>query len=189
MEYVSFTLNGSTVSVPKGTKVLDAAIEYGICIPHLCHMDGTEPFGACRLCLVEVIENGRSRFTASCTLKVQEGMVVESQSEKVVKARRIVAEMLVAEAPNSRAIQDIAVKCGVKNVRFSWRNNDCVLCGRCIWVCREKLGIGAIGFAYRGFRRMVTTFVDEPMGNSACHDCRECGAICPVVALVFMVGV
>lgn len=60
MEYISFTLNGSTVTVPEGTTVLDAAIEYGICIPHLCHVQGLEPIGVCRLCLVEVIENGGS---------------------------------------------------------------------------------------------------------------------------------
>ena len=110
--------------------MLDAAIEYGICIPHLCHVSNLSDLGACRLCIVEQVSNGRSKVTTSCTLTVQEGMEIRSNSEKIKKLRRNIAELLVAQAPNSKAIQDMAARCGVKDVRYPFRHDDCVLCGR-----------------------------------------------------------
>ncbi len=139
-QYVTLTMDGARARVPRGTSVLDAAMEYGICIPHLCHIPYLSDMGACRLCIVEHIENGRAKVTTSCTLRVQEGMVIRTNTEKIRKLRRNIAELLVAEAPNSRAVQDIAVRCGVKEVRYPFRNNDCVLCGRCVRVCTEGPG-------------------------------------------------
>lgn len=113
-EYVTLTIDGAEVSAPKSSSVLDTALDYGICIPHLCHMRGITPIGACRLCIVEVVKNGEPEVTTSCTLEVEEGMVILAHTEKVLRARKNIAEMLVAEAPNSRAIQDVALRCGVK---------------------------------------------------------------------------
>ena len=104
--------------------MLDTAIEYGICIPHLCHVPYLSDIGACRLCIVEHVVNGRSKITTSCTLNVEEGMVIMTNTEKIRKLRRNLAELLVAQAPNSRAIQDIAVRCGVKEVRYPFRNEE-----------------------------------------------------------------
>jgi len=141
-------------------------------------MQGVEPIGVCRICLVEVVKNGSSEVTASCTLKAKEGMVVLAHSERVVKARRVVAEMLVAEAPNSRAIQDLAVKCGVKEVRFPFRNKDCVLCGRCVRVCSEVWRAKALGFVGRGKdRRVALPFDERP---EFCKRCWSCIDVCPM---------
>jgi bidirectional [NiFe] hydrogenase diaphorase subunit len=177
LEYVTISLNGAKVRATKENTVLDTALAYGVCIPHLCHMPNFSALGGCRLCLVEVFKNGRGKVTTSCTLDVQEGMVVRSDSEKVAKLRKNVAELLVAEAPNSRAVQDIAVRCGVEKVRYPFRNKDCVLCGRCVRVCSEMWQAKAIGFVCRGKDRHV----DFPFGErpSFCKMCQSCIDLCP----------
>ena len=136
-EYVTLTIDGAKIRAVKGTSVLDAALEYGICIPHLCHYPGLSDIAVCRLCIVEHIIDGRAKVTASCMLKVAEGMVIRTDTERIKRLRRNIAELLVAQAPNSKAIQDIAVRCGVKQVRYPFRNDNCVLCGRCVRVCAE----------------------------------------------------
>ncbi len=154
------------------------AIEYAICIPHLCHVPYLSDVGACRLCIVEHVQNGRSKITTSCTLLVQEGMVILSNTEKIRKLRRNIAELLVAQAPNSRAIQDIAVRCGVKEVRYPFRNDNCVLCGRCVRACKELFHATAIGFVGRGKNRRV----ESPFGviSELCKRCGTCIDLCPM---------
>jgi len=178
LHYVNINVDGADHQAPKGTSVLDVAIEYGICIPHLCHVPNLSDLGACRLCIVEHVENGRSKVTTSCTLNVQEGMVVRSNTEKIRRLRRNIAELLVAQAPNSRAVQDIAVRCGVKEVRYPFRNSNCVLCGRCVRACTELWQARAIGFVGRGKDRHV----DYPFGvrPNFCKQCGYCVQICPM---------
>jgi NADH dehydrogenase/NADH:ubiquinone oxidoreductase subunit G len=133
---------------------------------------------ACRLCIVEHVDNGRSRTTTSCTLNVQEGMVIMTNTDKIRKLRRNLAELLVAQAPNSRAIQDIALRCGVKKVRYPFRNEKCVLCGRCVRVCTEVWKARAIGFVGRGKERRVA----HPFGvrPEFCKQCGSCIQLCPM---------
>ncbi len=175
---VTINIDGAFIRVPKGSSVLDAALGYDICMPHLCHVPYLEVIGACRLCIVEHIENGRSKITTSCTLLAQEGMVVISNSEKVRKLRHNIAELLVTEAPNSRAIQDIALLCGVKEVRYPFRNNDCVLCGRCVVSCTGHFGEKAIGFVGRGKDRRVESPFD--IRSELCNECGRCIDLCPM---------
>jgi bidirectional [NiFe] hydrogenase diaphorase subunit len=176
--HVTITIDGARIRAAKGSSVLDAALGYGICIPHLCHLQYVSDIGACRLCIVEHVDNGRSKITTSCTLLVKEGMVIWSHTEKIRKLRRNIAELLVAEAPNSRAIQDIAVLCGVKEVRYPFRNNDCILCGRCIRACTGHFGVKAIGFVGRGKDRRV----GSPFGvrSELCRQCGTCIDVCPM---------
>jgi len=178
LQYVNISIDGANIKAVKGTSVLDTAIEYGFCIPHLCHVPNLTDIGACRLCIVENIVNGRSKVTTSCTLNVAEGMVILTNTEKIRRLRRNIAELLVAQAPNSRAIQDIAVRCGVKEVRYPFRNDDCVLCGRCVRVCSEIWKAQAIGFVGRGKDRRV----DYPFGIKPdfCKGCSNCVQICPM---------
>jgi NADH dehydrogenase/NADH:ubiquinone oxidoreductase subunit G len=178
LQYVNLNIDGANVRAPRGTSVLDAAIEYGICIPHLCHVPNLSDIGACRLCIVEHVVNGRSEVTASCTLNVEEGMVIRTNTENIRRLRRNLAELLVAQAPNSRAIQDIALRCGVKEVRYPFRNEDCVLCGRCVRVCTEIWQARAIGFVGRGKDRHV----DFPFGirPDFCKQCGNCIQVCPM---------
>ena len=208
---VSLTIDGQKIRAPKGEKILWAALDNGVYIPNLCAIrEKSEPFASCRLCFVEIV--GKEEPVTACTAPVAEGMVVNTQGAKALRLARTALELLLASHPvdcshclknGSCELQKIAKHLGVKlktkrfkkilpelpidssSPVFIYDPNKCVLCGRCVWVCQEKLGKGIIGFAYRGFRRMVTTFGDEPPGRSLCRDCSECVAICPVGALVF----
>jgi bidirectional [NiFe] hydrogenase diaphorase subunit len=177
-EIVTLTIDGIEVHAPKGASVLEAALDYGICIPTLCHVPGLTPNGVCRMCIVEVVEGERAKITASCTLAVKEGMVIRANSEKIRKLRKNIAELLVAEAPNSRAIQDLAVRCGVKEVRYPFHNADCVQCGRCVRVCDELWDAKAIGFVGRGDERHVS----YPFGvrPDFCRGGEMCTMVCPM---------
>jgi NADH dehydrogenase/NADH:ubiquinone oxidoreductase subunit G len=176
--YVTVTIDGARLRTPKGVSILDTAIEYGVCIPHLCHVSTLSDMGACRLCIVERQSNGRAQITTSCTLEVQDGMEIRTNTDRVRDLRRKVAELLVAEAPNSRAIQDIATRCGVKEVRYPFRNRNCVLCGRCVRVCSELWQTNALGFVGRGKERHV----DFPLGvrPAFCKKCGSCVDLCPM---------
>ena len=178
LQYVNVNIDGATIHAIKGTSVLDTAVEYGICIPHLCHVPNLSDIGACRLCIVEHVVNGRSNITTSCTLKVNEGMTIMTNTDRIRKLRRNLAELLVAQAPNSRAIQDIALRCGVKEVRYPFRNENCVLCGRCVRVCTEVWKTRAKGFVGRGKDRHV----DYPFGvrPEFCKQCGSCIQLCPM---------
>jgi len=178
LKYTHVTIDGATLRTPKGQSVLDVALEYGICIPHLCHLPNHTDMGACRLCIVEHVKNGRSTVTTSCTLEAKEGMVIRSNTDRIRALRMNIAELLVAEAPNSKAVQDVAVRCGVKQVRYPFRNKDCVLCGRCVRVCRELWGANALGFIGRGMKRRV----DFPFGvrPDSCKVCNSCIDVCPM---------
>jgi len=177
-QYVNVNIDGAIIKATRGTSVLDTAIEYGICILHLCHVPYLSDIGACRLCIVEHVVNGRSEVTTSCTLYVEEGMVIMTNTDRIRKLRRNLAELLVAHAPNSRAIQDIALRCGVTEVRYPFQNEDCVLCGRCVRVCTEVWKARAIGFVGRGKDRHV----DYPFGfrPDFCNLCGSCVQLCPM---------
>jgi NADH dehydrogenase/NADH:ubiquinone oxidoreductase subunit G len=171
-------MDGAKLRTPQGVSVLDVAMEYGICIPHLCHVSTLTDIGLCRLCIVELVSNGRSKITTSCTLEVKEGMVIRTNTDRIRALRKNVAELLVAEAPNSRAVQDVALRCGVTNVRYPFRNKDCILCGRCVRVCAEVWQSKAIGFVGRGQDRHVDfPFATRP---DFCKMCGTCVDICPM---------
>jgi NADH dehydrogenase/NADH:ubiquinone oxidoreductase subunit G len=175
---VTITVDGATIRVPEGTSVLDAALEAGICIPNLCHMPDVSPIGACRVCIVAVVEGGRQKMTASCTLEAREGMVVEAHSEAVLRARRNIVELILAEAPNSRAVQDLAARVGVTRSRYPMRNNNCVLCGRCVRICDEVWQSKSLGFVGRGSdRRVALPFDERP---DLCKRCKSCIEVCPM---------
>jgi NADH dehydrogenase/NADH:ubiquinone oxidoreductase subunit G len=176
--HVTLTVNGSKLKAPAGTSVLDVALEQGICIPHLCHLRGVPEIGACRLCLVERISGGRPQITTSCTLEVQDGMVVHTDTPRIRELRRNVAELLVAEAPDSKAVQDVALRCGVRRVRYPFRNQKCVLCGKCVRLCRDLWRDNAIGFVGRGRQRHVGFAFGQRPGF--CQRCRMCATHCPM---------
>ena len=177
-EHVNVTIDGAIIRAVKGASVLDTAMEYGVCIPALCHYPGLSDIGACRLCIVENVVGGKSKVTTSCTLTVAEGMVVHTDTEKIQRLRRNIAELLVAKAPNSRAIQDIAVRCGVTSVRYPFRHESCVLCGKCVRVCREVWRADALGEIGRGENLRVSL----PFGKrpDTCKRCNACVYVCPM---------
>jgi bidirectional [NiFe] hydrogenase diaphorase subunit len=175
---VTITVDGATIQTPEGSNVLEAALEAGICIPNLCHLPTVSPIGACRVCIVEVVEGGRRKMTTSCTLEAKDGLIIEAHSEAVVRARRNIVELLLAEAPNSRAIQDLAARVGVTTSRYPLRNNDCVLCGRCVRICSEVWQSNSLGFVGRGTERHVALPFD--VRPDLCKRCNSCIEVCPM---------
>jgi bidirectional [NiFe] hydrogenase diaphorase subunit len=178
---ISFKLNGLQVSVEEGTTILEAAKFYGFPIPTLCNREDLTPYGACRVCLVEIGEAPRSRLVSSCTYPVEEGMVVRTASNRVLKARKMVVELLLASCPQSRVIQDIASAIGVKQQRFRQEHEDCILCGLCVRMCSEQMQAKAIGFRGRGDHRSIGTPFDS--SSETCRQCGGCSYVCPACQL------
>ena len=176
------TIDGVKAHGEKGETILEVARRYGINIPTMCSVENLPNYGACRLCVVEISKDGRSPFlTASCTYEVQEGLTVDTKSPRVVKARKMLAELLVASAPNVKIAQDIAARCGVKSVRFKMEDNRCVLCGICIRMCHEQMKGDALGFVGRGIARNVQMpFNKRP---ATCLLCRGCEFVCPAMEI------
>jgi len=211
---VSLTIDGKQIRAVEGDRILWAALDNGIYIPNLCAIrERSEPFASCRLCFVEV--EGIDMPVTACTTPAREGMVVNTRGPKALRLARTSFELLLSNHPvdcahcprnGSCELQKIAKQLGVKlktkrfrkvlrnlpidssSPTFVYDPNKCVLCGKCVWVCEDELGIGAIGFAHRGFQRRGTTFGDEPIGSSSCQGCGACVDVCPAGALAFKEG-
>jgi bidirectional [NiFe] hydrogenase diaphorase subunit len=178
---VNVIIDGQHLEAEEGWTLLDTATYYGIEIPTLCYRDGLSPYSACRLCVVEVKRGSRSRLVASCSCPVEEGMNVKTKSERVMHARRIIIELMLATTSNSRTLQCLASEYGVKQVRFASEDRNCLLCGLCVRMCDEQMQGGAIAFAHRGVEREVSMpFHKTP---AACRECGACQYICPVCEL------
>ena len=147
---VTLFMNGLKVSVENGTTLLEAARFLGFPIPTLCHMEGLSPYGACRLCVVEIGEGAKSRLVSSCTYPAEEGLHVRTASRRVVRARKMILELLLASCPQSKVIQDLASAHDIRQQRFRQEYEDCILCGLCVRMCEEQMMAKAIGF--RGAR-------------------------------------
>jgi formate dehydrogenase major subunit/NADH-quinone oxidoreductase subunit G len=208
---IFLTIDGKKIRAHQGDRILWAALENGIYIPNLCAIqEKTQPSASCRLCFVEV--EGEDEPVIACTEPVKEGMMVNTRGQNALRLARTSAELILANHPldcphclknRSCELQKIAKHFGIKlktkrfrklernlpidesSPLFIYDPNKCVLCGKCVWVCQEKLGIGAIGFTRRGFKRMVSTFQDKPLRESICSQCAECVKVCPVGSLAF----
>ena len=175
------TLNGIDINVEKGTTILEAAQFLGFPIPTLCHMEGLSPYGACRLCVVEIGEENKTKLVTSCTYPAEEGLVVRTNSSRVAKARKMIIELLLASSPQSKTIQDLAAKYEVKQQRFRQEHEDCILCGLCVRMCKEQMVANAIGFHGRGENRSIGTPFD--IKSEQCRLCGGCMYVCPVCSL------
>jgi NADH dehydrogenase/NADH:ubiquinone oxidoreductase subunit G len=169
------------VTVEEGTTILEAAKFLGFPIPTLCHLDGLSPYGACRLCVVEIGEEPRAKLVSSCTYPVESGLVVRTSSARVVKARKMVIELLLASCPQSKVIQDLASAHGVRQQRFRQEYEDCILCGLCVRMCSEQMMAHAIGFRGRGETRSIGTPFD--IKSEVCRLCGGCIYVCPACQL------
>ena len=178
---ITLHINGLEVKVEKGTTLLEAARFFGFPIPTLCHMDGLHPYGACRLCVVEIGEGIKARLVSSCTYPAEEGLKVRTASTRVIRTRKMIIELLLASCPQSKTIQDIAAANEVKQQRFKQEYEDCILCGLCVRMCEEQMMAKAIGFRGRGENRSIGTPFD--VQAEACRFCGGCMYVCPACSL------
>jgi bidirectional [NiFe] hydrogenase diaphorase subunit len=178
---VKFNLNGLDVEVEDRTTILEAARFFGFPVPTLCYNEALSPYGACRLCVVEIGEGPKAKLVSSCTYRVEEGLKVRTASERVIKARKMVIELLLASCPQSKIIQDLASAHDVRQQRFKQEYEDCILCGLCVRMCEEQMMAKAIGFRERGERRSIGTPFD--IKSEECRLCGACMYICPACQL------
>jgi coenzyme F420 hydrogenase subunit beta len=178
---ITLSINGMNVPVEEGTTVLEAARFMGIPIPTLCHKDGLSPYGACRLCVVEIGEGPKAKLVSSCTYPVEGGLRVRTASSRVIRARKMILELLLASCPQSKTIQDLAAAYGVRRQRFKQEYEDCILCGLCVRMCEEQMMAKAIGFRGRGENRSIGTPFD--IQSEECRLCGACMYICPACQL------
>jgi NADH dehydrogenase/NADH:ubiquinone oxidoreductase subunit G len=174
---ISLIMNGLEVKAEEGWTVLETAKFYGLEIPTLCHNEGLTPWGGCRLCVVEVGPKPKTKLVSSCTYPVEEGLIVQTDTKRVLATRRMMIELMLSTAPMSKKIQDLASKFGVTEQRFPPRNEECVYCGLCVRMCDEQMDARAIGFQNRGHKRKISTPFD--IRSEECRLCGGCIYVCP----------
>lgn len=211
-EQVALTIDGYRVSVPKGTSLMRAAVDAGIQVPKLCATDSLEPFGSCRLCLVEI--DGRKGTPASCTTPAEAGMVVHTQTPKLQELRKGVMELYISDHPldcltcsanGNCELQTQAGVVGLRNVRygvgaaagahhcdlkkdesnpyFTYDPSKCIVCNRCVRACEETQGTFALTISGRGFESRVSPGQSESFMDSDCVSCGACVQACPTATL------
>ncbi|RLB85379.1 MAG: (2Fe-2S)-binding protein [Deltaproteobacteria bacterium] len=181
MSEVVLNIDGKEVKAAEGMTILQAAQSAGIDIPTLCHHEKLEPYGACRICTVEVEMDGWTSLVASCLYPVKDGLVVRTRSEKVDRIRKVILELLLAHAPDSPALVALAEIYGADKDRFEKEASFCIHCGLCVRYCAEVKKKNAVGFVDRGMRREIS-FVPE-IAAEECWKCKECFPLCPTSAL------
>lgn len=177
MSEILLQIDGKTVKAKEGMTVLDAARSADIAIPTLCHHEQLEPYGGCRLCTVEIETRGRKRLVAGCLYPVEPDLIVRTRTEKVDSIRKMILELLLAHAPDSPQLQDLAREYRADRDRFEKEASFCVLCGLCVRYCAEIKKKYAVGFINNGARREIN-FIPE-IAASECWDCKECFPLCP----------
>jgi len=174
---IRLTVDGKKLKAQEGMTLLDVCRQHGIRIPTLCYHEAVTPYAACRLCLVEVTAGTRKVLAASCMYPATDGVEVKTASARVLTARRMVAELLLARCPDVPRVRAVAAELGVTETRFPERTETCILCGLCVRGCREVAGVGALDFAGRGvFTEVVTPF---RLPSEMCVGCSTCVYLCP----------
>jgi len=181
MSEIRLQIDGKEVKARKGMTVLEAARSAGIFIPTLCHHEKLEPFGGCRLCMVEVEVRGWKRLVVSCVYEAAENLVVKTRTEKVDRIRKTILELLLAHAPDAAGLEALAKEYGADRNRFEKDASFCIHCGLCVRYCAEVRKANAVGFVDRGTRKEIC-FIPE-IASKECWDCKECFPLCPTSAL------
>ncbi len=177
MSKIQFQIDGKEVEAEEGMTILDAARSVGINIPTLCHHEALEPYGACRICVVEVEAGGRKGIGAACVRPVEQNMIVNTRTEQIDGIRKILVEQFLAHAPDSEVLLRLAKEYGADKDRFEKQSSFCILCGLCVRYCTEVKKKNAIGFFDRGSTREIKFFPE--IAAKECKDCKECFPLCP----------
>ncbi len=181
MSEILLKIDGKEVKAKEGMTVLEAARSAGISIPTLCHHEKLEPYGACRLCLVELDMRGWTKLVVSCLYPVAKDLVVTTRSEKINRIRKTILELLLAHAPDAFDLQDLAKEYGADRDCFEKEASFCIHCGLCVRYCAEVKKKYAVGFVNRGANREIS-FIPE-VASKECWNCKECFPLCPTEAL------
>jgi bidirectional [NiFe] hydrogenase diaphorase subunit len=192
MSKVTLIINDEEVKAEQGKTILEVARDIGIDIPSLCHHEKLFPYGACRLCTVEVLAGNRSRLVASCAYHIEEGLVVKTESEPVVKGRKMLLEFMWVRSPGITSLRKYGEKYGITGVKtmqdfgliadrtttkFEVDPTFCTLCGLCVRYCAEVKKKHAVGFIDRGPERKIMFFPE--LAREHCPSCQECYQLCP----------
>jgi len=182
-ELVTLKIDDKEVKAKKGMTILEAAKEAGIEIPTLCYHEKLAPYGACRICSVEVIRDGRTQIVASCGYPIKERLEVKTRSPGIDKIRKTIIELIAPSLSDEGLVgkvRELADEYGADTSRFISRfratPTRCILCGQCVRYCSEVIGIHVIGFVGRGVERRVVFF---PQRAQFCPTCQECFYLCP----------
>jgi len=176
---ITLNIDGKQIKAQEGTTILETARANGIHIPTLCYAEGIEPFGACRLCMVEISQNNRTRLVASCVYPVEEDLIVKTDTAQIRKIRKTILELLWP------SVQGMAKEYGITKSRFSSEQTECCLCGLCVRYCKEVKKLNAAFFKGRGIDREVAIL---PELANECVYCRECFDLCPAGWIVVHAG-
>ncbi len=181
MSEIHLQVDGKEVAAKEGMTILEAARSVGVSIPTLCDHEKLAPYGACRICTVEADANGRTNLIAACQHPVEKDLVVRTRTEKVDKIRKVLLEQMLAHAPDSEQLMELAEVYGADRDRFEKEPSFCILCGLCVRYCAEIKKKNAISFFDRGAKREIA-FIPE-IAAKECWDCKECFPLCPTSAL------
>jgi NADH dehydrogenase/NADH:ubiquinone oxidoreductase subunit G len=177
MKEIALQIDGKEVRVSPGTTLLQACQQAGIPVPTFCHHEKLIPYGGCRLCIVEAEINGKTQLACSCVFPAEQGLVVRTRTEKIDRIRRTLLELLLAHAPDSPQLKELATEYGADANRFEKESSFCVHCGLCVRYCREVKKAHALGFIERGPRKEIS-FIPQ-IAARECPDCKECFPLCP----------
>jgi len=206
-EPIALTIDGNDYKVESGRTILDVCREHGVDLPTMCHLEGLTTVGACRLCLVEL--EGSPKLFPACTTPVAPNQIIKTQTDKLLRYRRMITELLFAERNHVCAVcvangdcelQDLGYRVGMDHVRFPYLfpacgtdvshekfvvdHHRCILCTRCVRVCHEVEGAHTWDVAGRGFQSRLITDFNQPWGESlTCTSCGKCVQVCPTGAL------
>lgn len=181
MSEILLQIDGKEVKAEAGMTLLEAAQRAGIFIPTLCHHEKLEPYGGCRLCIVEADVRGWTKLVVSCVYPVESDLVVRTRSEKIDRIRKMILELLLAHAPDAFDLQELADTYGADKNRFEKEASFCIHCGLCVRYCDEVKKKNAVGFIDRGIRKEIS-FIPQ-IAARECWDCKECFPLCPTEAL------
>jgi NADH dehydrogenase/NADH:ubiquinone oxidoreductase subunit G len=177
MNEILLQIDGKEVEARKGMTILEAAQKAEVFIPTLCHLERLENYGACRICTVEIENRGRTQLVAACLYPVEKNLVVRTRSGKVDQIRKVLLDLMLAHAPDSQALKDLARQYGADPSRFEKEPSFCILCGLCVRYCAEVKKKNAVAFVDRGVRREIS-FIPE-IASKECWNCKECFPLCP----------